>query len=51
MEMYTGGDLVTLIRRSNAIFTPSEIKSFMYDLLKGLKALDELNIMHRDIKP
>lgn len=23
----------------------------MYDLLKGLKALDELNIMHRDIKP
>ena len=23
----------------------------MYDLLKGLKALEEMNIMHRDIKP
>lgn len=49
--MYNGGDLVTLIRRNNAVFTPEEIQSFMYDLLKGLKALDESDIMHRDIKP
>ena len=26
MEMYTGGDLVTLIRKNNAIFTQDEIK-------------------------
>ncbi len=51
MEIYNGGDLVTLIRRNNAHFTQEEIKSFMYDLLKGLKALEELQIMHRDIKP
>lgn len=51
MEIYNGGDLVTLIRRNNAVFSPEEIQSYMYDLLKGLKALDELNIMHRDIKP
>jgi serine/threonine protein kinase len=51
MEMYSGGDLVTLIRKNNANFTPEEIQSSMYDLLKGLKALDEMNIMHRDIKP
>lgn len=51
MEMYNGGDMVTLIRRNNAVFTPEEIQSFMYDLLKGLKALDEYEIMHRDIKP
>ncbi len=40
MEIYNGGDLVTLIRRNNAHFTQEEIKSFMYDLLKGLKALE-----------
>ena len=51
MEMYTGGDLVTLIRKNNAVFSQDEIKSYMYDLLKGLKALDEMEIMHRDIKP
>jgi calcium-dependent protein kinase len=51
MEMYTGGDLVTLIRKNNAVFSQDEIKSYMYDLLKGLKTLDEMEIMHRDIKP
>ena len=51
MEMYNGGDLVTLIRKNNAVFTQDEIKSYMYDLLKGLKALDEMDVMHRDIKP
>jgi serine/threonine protein kinase len=51
MEMYAGGDLVTLIRKNNAVFTQDEIKSCMYDLLKGLKGLDEMDVMHRDIKP
>ncbi len=51
MEEYNGGDLVTLIRRNNAVFTPEEIQSFMYDLLKGLNELEKLSIMHRDIKP
>lgn len=51
MENYEGGDLVSLIRRRNAIFSEQEIKGFMLDLLKGLRALDEGNIMHRDIKP
>lgn len=51
MEEYNGGDLVTLIRRNNAIFAPEEIQSFMYDMLKGLAELEKLQIMHRDIKP
>lgn len=51
MQIYEGGDLVTLIRRNNAVFKTGEIKSFMWDLLKGLKSLDDLKIMHRDIKP
>lgn len=51
MEIYEGGDLVTLIRRNNAVFKTGEIKTFMWDLLKGLKSLDDLRIMHRDIKP
>jgi len=51
MEEYNGGDLVTLIRRNNAVFSPEEIQSFIYDMLKGLAEMDALNIMHRDIKP
>jgi serine/threonine protein kinase len=51
MEIYEGGDLVTLIRRNNANFPTDDKKSFMYDLLKGLNYLETLKIMHRDIKP
>ena len=51
MEMYSGGDLVTLIKKKNANFSIEEIQSFIYDLLKGLKALEGMGIMHRDIKP
>ena len=53
MEYADGGDLYQKIkenRKSQTLFEESDIWRIFIQLVKGLKALHELNILHRDLK-
>ena len=53
MEYADGGDLYEKIkenRKSQVLFEESDIWRIFIQLVKGLKALHELNILHRDLK-
>ena len=53
MEYADGGDLYQKIkenRKSQILFEESDIWRIFIQLVKGLKALHELNILHRDLK-
>ena len=53
MEYADGGDLYEKIkenRKSQILFEESDIWRIFIQLVKGLKALHELNILHRDLK-
>ena len=53
MEFADGGDLyqkITEYRKTQRSFEESDIWRIFIQLVKGLKALHELNILHRDLK-
>ena len=53
MEFADGGDLYQKIvenRKTKRLFEESDIWRIFIQLVKGLKALHELNILHRDLK-
>ena len=53
MEYADGGDLYQKIkenRKSQNLFDESDVWRIFIQLVKGLKALHELNILHRDLK-
>ena len=53
MEYADGGDLYQKIkenRKSQILFEESDVWRIFIQLVKGLKALHELNILHRDLK-
>ena len=53
MEFADGGDLYQKIlenRKAQRLFEESDIWRIFIQLVKGLKALHELNILHRDLK-
>ena len=53
MEFADGGDLYQKIvenRKTQRLFEESDIWRIFIQLVKGLKALHELNILHRDLK-
>ena len=53
MEYADGGDLYQKIkenRKTHRLFEESDIWRIFIQLVKGLKALHELNILHRDLK-
>ena len=53
MEFADGGDLLQTIsghRKKGTLFTEKEIWQYYIQLVRGLKALHDLKICHRDIK-
>ena len=53
MEFVDGGDLFQRINKQkndHTAFTEREVWSILLQMVYGLKALHDLNIMHRDIK-
>jgi len=53
MEFADGGDLTSIInshKKKNSKFTEKEIWHFFVQIVRGIKALHELKICHRDIK-
>jgi NIMA (never in mitosis gene a)-related kinase len=53
MEYADSGDLLNLIdkhKRDSSRFTEKEIWDYLIQLLRGLKALHNLSILHRDLK-
>ena len=53
MEHADGGDLLMLInnhKKSNTSFTEKQVWHFFIQIIRGLKALHDLRICHRDIK-
>lgn len=53
MEFANNGDLGYMIeekQKKNSIFEEEEIWSIFIQVVKGLNALHQLNIFHRDIK-
>lgn len=44
-------DLESIIKNKNLVFLPSDIKAWMFMILKGVYALHEKFIIHRDLKP
>ena len=53
MENADGGDLLQMInnhKKSNTNFTEKQVWHFFIQIIRGLKALHDLRICHRDIK-
>lgn len=53
MEMADGGDLLQTIekhKRNRSKFTEKQIWHYFVQIVRGLKALHDLKIVHRDIK-
>ena len=53
MENADGGDLLIMInnhKKSNTSFTEKQVWHFFIQIIRGLKALHDLRICHRDIK-
>lgn len=53
MENADGGDLLMLInnhKKGNTTFTEKQVWHFFIQIIRGLKALHDLKICHRDIK-
>jgi NIMA (never in mitosis gene a)-related kinase len=53
MEYADGGDLLNKIntcKRNRSYFSEQECWSYLIQMLKGLQALHDLKIVHRDIK-
>ena len=53
MEYADGGDILKLItnhKKKNSQFLEKEIWYFFIQMIRGLKALHDLKICHRDIK-
>lgn len=53
MENADGGDLLMLInnhKKKNTVFTEKQVWHFFIQMIRGLKALHDLKICHRDIK-
>ncbi|CAD8165825.1 unnamed protein product [Paramecium octaurelia] len=51
MEMAKGGSLLSLMKKRQTLFSRSDIKLIMKQLLEGLLFIHHHNIMHRDLKP
>lgn len=50
MELFQGGNLKEYIK-NDGILSENKASKLMKNVLKGLKYMHSLNIMHRDIKP
>ena len=53
MEFADGGDLLHKIsdnKKKSSLFTEKEIWQYFLQIVRGLKALHDLKICHRDIK-
>ena len=52
MELAEGGDLQKIIEngRNSEVISEAKIWSYMIQIVRGLKALHELDICHRDLK-
>lgn len=50
MELFSGGNLRDYIK-SNGLLIEEKAAKIIKNLLKGIKFMHHLNIMHRDIKP
>jgi len=48
---YCKQDLKQLIDSSNGILRPTQIKSYLYQLLKGVAFCHSKRVLHRDLKP
>ncbi len=51
LEYLEGGTVETLLQQKGGRLPPAEVKRILEDLLAGLKAAHDANIIHRDIKP
>jgi hypothetical protein len=51
LEYLTGGNLTNFLTRQNTIINDAKAKTIIYQIGRGLKYLNDLGIMHRDLKP
>lgn len=51
MEFCNGGDLNQLLKRHQGRLTESEALRIFKQIVEGMKALRENNMVHRDLKP
>lgn len=51
LELCKGGDLSSAIKRNGGRFEEIQVKRMLSQIAKGLAALHEQNLIHRDLKP
>lgn len=51
LEYLTGGTLTNFLTRQNTVINDGKAKTIIYQIARGLRYLNDLGIMHRDLKP